>query len=119
MIVGGDIEIPNTGIFTSNQLAFIKGFDHLDVYFQDALEVTMSNMVRKSWIDDHLTLSWANMIVFTGGTYWVQPSCSYTLPNYEDLQIRAAISAFLGEEFTFVGQYTDHTAFVLSGRLYF
>ncbi len=118
-VFGGDIDIPNTGIFTSNQLVFNKGTGYRDVYFQDVLEVSMSNMVRKTWQDDHLSVSVADLVNFTGGSVWLRPSVSYTLPNFEDLQLNAALSIFTGEEFSLVGQYGDHSALVLSGRLYF
>jgi hypothetical protein len=117
--IGGDIEIPNTGIFTSNQLAFQKGFGHKDVYFQKSTEVIMTNAVRRTWIDDHLAVAWVQMVGISKGSIWMQPSLSYTLPSFEDLQLKTAVNIFAGEEFSIVGGYKDFANWLLSARLYF
>jgi hypothetical protein len=80
----------------------------------------MTNLIRKGWMDDHLTLTWLDLVNFTGGAaIYMRPTLTYIPPSYEDLQFDVGFNIFAGERFSLVGQYHDHSSLIASARIYF
>jgi len=118
-ITGSDYEIPGIYLFTSSQLSITKRFSHEDFYTQASTEVNLTFLLRKSYLEDYLTISMSGMAGFTSEAVWISPSVSYTPPSYEDLQVGARFNVFAGNEFSTVGMYGDQSSMIFQARWLF
>jgi len=118
-INGADYEFPGPHLFTSSQLAITKRFGHEDFYTQSALDVDWTFLLRRTFLDDYLSVTLTGMAGLTSGSVWISPSIGYTPPAFEDVEFGARLNIFAGDDFSKIGMYGDQSNLALNLRLLF
>lgn len=95
-MLGSEYTIPGVDIITSFQMGLTQRFGYEEAYFGEGTSVDLTLYAQKSFADNQLTASWANLIETGSGSVYTSPRLKYVPQYLEFLEFNGGFNLFLG-----------------------